>query len=136
MKKIVLITFFIFVFFAAGCSSSDTQKKESSKSQTEESPTQQSDKDSSKAINDIDKTVKHIDEYITTPKTSQPFNVDMPKINIDSTPPTITETQQQPYKYDKPAPQMPQSVESPGPLPKTPDPVVIKNNQPTQTKNK
>lgn len=74
-----------------------------------------------------------INNYLTTPRVPDPFDVQpLPDITFDPNPPDISEPYQQPYTYDRPDPSMPQSVDSPEPLPYAPDPQVMAHDQPMQ----
>jgi len=63
-------------------------------------------------LNDIDSDILDIYDYISTPRTSQPFTLDLPEITIDPTPPDITETPQQAYEYNRNLPEMPSFIAS------------------------
>lgn len=79
-------------------------------------------------LDDIDTSIRTIYNYISTPRTSQPLTTSLPTVNFSPTPPPVTEPYQNPYVYDRPSPQMPPFVGSPGPLPSSPDPWVMEHD--------
>lgn len=83
-------------------------------------------------LDDIDSDILDIYNYISTPRTSQPFTLDLPEITIDPTPPDITEAPQQPYVYNKNLPEMPPFIDSPGPISLAPDPVAMVHDPPPE----
>lgn len=83
-------------------------------------------------LDTIDSHVVDIYDYISTPRTSQPFTMNLPQMTVDPTPPPITEPPQQPYTYDRNLPQMPPFIDSPGPLPLAPDPTAMAHDPPAQ----
>jgi len=80
----------------------------------------------------LDNHVVDIYDYLSTPRSSEPFSVDLPTMTVDPTPPPITEPQQQPYVYNRQSPQMAPFVDSPGPLPLAPDPTTMPHDSPRE----
>lgn len=78
-------------------------------------------------LDDIESDIEDIYDYISTPRLSQPLTTNLPNITFDPTPPAVTEPQQQPYLYNRPTQQMPSFIDSPGPLPISPDPVTMEH---------
>lgn len=95
------------------------------------------------------RNIKKIYDYISTPSTPQPIQTpsmppvpydttpiqspQLPTKNIDPNPPPISEPYQQPYKYDRPDPSIPEPVAPPAPLPYAPDPVEVPHDDPIDT---
>lgn len=79
-------------------------------------------------LNDINSGVQNTYSYISTPRVSQPLATNLPTTTFDPTPPPVTEPYQQPYKYSRPAPQVPAFLDSPGPLPISPAPRVMEHD--------
>ena len=81
----------------------------------------------------IKSDVAAMKDYITTPRTPPPYQMDpMPQASFDSTISDMSEPHQEPYTYDQPHPTMPPAEFGPEPLPLAPDPEVMPHEEPRQ----
>jgi len=79
--------------------------------------------------------VQNTYSYLSTPRQADAIDTsalgDVPA--IDPTPPPVEEPYQEPYQYNRNTiPEMPPTIDSPGPLPIAPDPVVMEHDEPAQ----
>lgn len=86
-------------------------------------------------LNTANNTLGNIKNYLTTPRQASPLSIGNlnPQPVFDPTPPVIPDQEKTPYTYDRPIPQMPTFVDSPGPMPTNPDPTVIPHDNPLST---
>ena len=83
-------------------------------------------------LNSIDNNLRQLKDYIMTPRQADPIHTNglNPVPYFDPTPPPIDDPAPAPYVYDKPIPEMPGMIDSPGPLPRNPDPMAMEHDDP------
>lgn len=83
-------------------------------------------------LNSIDNNLRQLKDYIMTPRQADPIHTNglNPVPYFDPTPPPIDDPAPAPYVYDKPIPEMPGFIDSPGPLPRNPDPMAMEHDDP------
>ena len=79
----------------------------------------------------IKNSIGALKDYITTPRGAPSLNVpSLPTVPINSSVPDMSEPAQNPYTFDRPVPQMPAPIGSPGALPFAPDPTIMPHDDP------
>lgn len=83
-------------------------------------------------LNSIDNNLRQLKDYIMTPRQADPIHTNNlnPVPYFDPTPPPIADPAPAPYVYDKPIPEIPDFIDSPGPLPRNPDPIAMEHDDP------
>lgn len=83
-------------------------------------------------VNTMNNTLTSINDYLTTPRNAGVVNTNKlnPVPTFDPTPQAISDPAPAPYIYDRAVPVMPEFIDSPGPLPRNPDPIAMEHDDP------